>query len=648
MPDEPAFQPLHTTKVPPRRQPGISFYGGTNRYSAGVAVDKVKKWVYRQIQQITFTTIYPELSMRHLIFTLLLFAAGTVAAQQFTPLSNSPLTTTPGDSRSVHIVDVNHDGWDDVYITNGLKDGQHNELYLNQGDGTFTAVANDPIVQDDSPSDGATFADADNDGNIDCFMVTWWGKPNFYYRNTGNGQFEHLPNAVTGTTGTYSETAAFGDYDNDGLVDLYITNSAVDLKNTLYRNTGNHQYTKIAAPWLNVAKPSRSANWSDYDNDGDLDLFVANEGNNTNHFFKNNGASGFVSVTGSPLVTGNQGTITASWGDVNNDGFNDLFIGNTGDFAPKNNRLYLNNGDGSFSDAPESPLSTDGGCSFGSAFADYDNDGDLDLFVANGYCSGTIENFLYRNTGSGIFERDLTALPDFTTPCSYGTAWGDLNNDGFQDLVVSTCKNSTSAPEPNNLVFINNGNNHHWLKLALTGTVSNRSAIGAKIGVTATINGQVVTQWREISGQTGYCGQNSLTAHVGLGTAPMVDSVVVIWPSGIQQGLANVAVDQTLPIVEAAASGVGPSKKKDSYFLNVAPNPIGETLRWTFGTPVTIREVCFELEDMYGRVINTQTVTDMEPGNYNYVVTTTKLTPGVYILRVRSAGTNKAVRVIRR
>ena len=574
--------------------------------------------------------------MRYFIFTLLLLTAGRVTAQQFTQLLNDPLTTQPGDSRSINIVDVNGDGFEDVYITNGLAGGQNNELYINQGNGSFTTVTNQPIVFDASPSDGATCADADNDGDIDCFMVTWYGEPNFYYRNDGNGQFTHLPNAATGTTGTHSETAAFGDYDNDGLVDLYITNSESDLRNMLYRNTGNHTYTKISAPWLEEAKPSRSANWSDYDNDGDQDLFVVNEGANTNSLFKNNGDGSFTAVTGSPVVQGNLGSITASWGDVNNDGFNDLFVGNTGFYLEKNNRLFLNNTNGGFTIAPSGPISTDGGCTYGSAFADYDNDGDLDLFVANGYCNGNIVNFLYKNDGAGAFERDLSALPTFSTLCSYGTAWGDLNNDGFQDLVVSTCKNKAADPQPNNLAFINNGNNNHWLKIALISTISNRSAIGAKVLLTATINGQTVTQKREISAQSGYCGQNSLIAHFGLGAAATIENVIVQWPSGIEQVFGNITPDQTLQIIEAQSSAVESPKKNDTFQLRIAPNPVGDALHWTFSTAVPIRKAQFEIIDLQGKLYVAKTENDLEAGNYPRNISLKGFTPGLYLLRMVS------------
>ena len=571
--------------------------------------------------------------MRYLTLSLLLTASGTLAAQQFTQLLNDPLVNKTGDSRSINIIDVNGDGWEDVYITNGLSGGQNNELYINQGNGSFTAVTGQPIVQDASPSDGATCADTDNDGDIDCFMVTWYGKPNFYYKNDGSGGFERIADAVTGGTGTYSETAAFGDYNNDGLVDVYITNSEGDLKNMLYRNTGNHVFVKESATWLNEAKPSRAAVWSDYDNDGDLDLYVSNESNNKNSLFKNNGDGSFTQITNDPSVTPAQSSMTASWGDVNNDGFQDLFVGNSAYFEEQPNRLYINNGAGGFTEAPSGAINLDGGCSYGSAFADYDNDGDLDLFVANGFCNGNIVNFLYKNNGFGSFSRDEESLPNFVTPCSFGTAWGDLNNDGFQDLVVSTCKNSNASPQPKNLAFINNGNNNHWLKVALTGTTSNHSAIGAKVLLKATINGQSVTQTREISAQTGYCGQNSLIAHFGLGASTAIESVTVLWPSGIEQVFGNITADKTLKIVEGQSSSVNNPKKNESFQVVVAPNPVRTALNWTFTTISGAGRVRFELTDLQGRICAELNTAIRSAGVHPFSLEIKGLPAGTYFLR---------------
>ncbi|MCC6413285.1 MAG: CRTAC1 family protein [Saprospiraceae bacterium] len=567
--------------------------------------------------------------------------------QQFTQLTSPPLTNTPGDSRSVNIVDVNGDGLDDIFISNGLGGGQNNELYLNLGGLQFEAVQNAPIVLDNSPSDGATFADTDNDGDPDAFVVTWYGEPNFFYRNDGISEFTHLPDAVTGTTGTYSETAAFADYNNDGLVDVYITNSDGDLRNMLYKNTGNNGFEKISATWLNEAKPTRAAVWSDFDNDCDQDLYTTNEGSNWNSFYRNDGGGMFVKIIGDPSVAETIGSMTASWGDVNNDGLQDLFVGNAGYFQEKNNRLFINNGNGGFTAASTGPINTDGGCTYGSAFADYDNDGDLDLFVANGFCTGTIVNFLYRNNGAGIFERDTTALPSFQTPCSFGTAWGDLNNDGFVDLVVSTCKNNNNAPQTNHLVFTNQGNGNNWLKINLEGTSSNRSAIGAQVRVTAIINGQTVTQLREISAQTGYCGQNSLTAHFGLADADSIESMAVNWPSGLEQLWGNIAANQTISLVEGQPSTV----QTPNVFirLKVAPNPFGDSLECILETEKPLTDARLVLQDAQGRVVQERNFGKLASGTHNLLLDVPGLPGGVYVLQLmdKGSGQQAAVKVVK-
>lgn len=485
-----------------------------------------------------------------LIFFCWLSLLPFLQAQQFIQVKNNPPVNKPGDSRSINLVDVNGDGLDDVFISKGLKGGQNNDLYLNLGKGNFKAITADSITLDLSPSDGATFADTDNDGDLDAYVTTWYRRPNLFYTNDSKGNFTHQRQGITGQMGTYSETAAFGDYDNDGLVDIYITNSAGDKRNLLYHNNGNNNFERVQLDWLSEALPSRSANWADYDNDGDLDLFVANEEANYNSLFKNQGKGHFEKIANDPVVRDTFSSVTASWGDVNNDGYLDLFVGNAGFMQPQNNQLFLNNGKGGFTLAPTGPIQTDGGCSFGSAFADYDNDGDLDLFVSNGYCAGEIVNFLYRNKGDGTFERDLQSLPNFTTPCSFGTAWSDLNNDGFQDLVVSTCKNGQNDPEPNNLLFMNQGNKNTWLEIHLSGTRSNQAAIGAKLRVKSTIKGKAVWQMREISAQTGYAGQNSLTAHFGLANAKQVDELVIEWPSGVKQQFKKVKVGQRYQLRE--------------------------------------------------------------------------------------------------
>ena len=167
-------------------------------------------------------------------------------AQFFTKIITGPLVSTAGDSRSVNWVDVNNDGLVDCFISNGPSGGQNNRLYINNGSGGFSLTLNDPIVTDSKPSDGATFADSDNDGDLDCFVVNWYNVNNLFYLNTGSGAFSQVTTGIQSNDAGYSETASWGDYDKDGLVDLYVTNSAGSKKNFLYRNTATSTFTKIS------------------------------------------------------------------------------------------------------------------------------------------------------------------------------------------------------------------------------------------------------------------------------------------------------------------------------------------------------------------------------------------------------------------
>jgi enediyne biosynthesis protein E4 len=585
--------------------------------------------------------------MKQLHFLLFgLFTANFAHAQQFTALANSVANSTPGDSRGINIVDFNNDGWEDLYITNGPEAGQNNEVYINIGNGQFVALKTDPIVADNSPSDGATCADTDNDGDLDCFMVTWYNKRNYFYENLGDTTFAHIPAAITGAAGTYSETASFADYDKDGLTDIFITNSEGNLRNLLYHNNGNHQYTKITATWLNEAKPSRACVWADFDNDGDQDLYVANENGNTNSLFRNDGTDQFTKITNDPSVQEGQSSMTASWGDVNNDGLLDLFVGNAGYFQAQTNRLFINNGNGGFAAAPTGSILTDAATTYGSAFADYDNDGDLDLFVANGFNNGTILNFLYQNDGAGNFSRNLTALPDFSTPCSFGTAWGDLDNNGFPDLVVSTCKNGASSPMPNNMIWMNNGNTNHWLKVHLVGTTSNKAAIGAQVRIWATINGQSVLQMRDISAQTGYCGQNSLLALFGLGSTTQVDSLQVTWPSGNKQVFYNINTDVRIQIVENNPTIGTTLPAIQSFKAMLLANPIvGEVLKVQLTNARALTQVQMVLVDSNGRSLRTHTLGQVDPGTTTLPFDVAGLAAGIYFLKIETGQGRLTLRV---
>ena len=251
----------------------------------------------------------------------------------------------------------------------------------------------------------------------------------------------------------------------------------------------------------------------------------------------------FTAITTGPVVTSGGGSAGSSWGDYDNDGDLDLFVANSG-----NNFLYTNNGGGSFTAITTGPVVTDGGISFSGSWGDYDNDGDLDLFVAN---SGN--NFLYANNGDGSFTAITTGVVVTSGGTSFGSSWGDYDNDGDLDLFVANFNQ-------NNFLYANNGNANNWINLRLLGTHSNVSALGAKVHIKATLSGVEMWQLSEISGQTGggYGGQNSLNAEFGLGDATIVDSIRIEWPRGIVWDTTNVAVNQFMTTTEPVM-GLPPS-----------------------------------------------------------------------------------------
>jgi hypothetical protein len=268
--------------------------------------------------------------------------------------------------------------------------------------------------------------------------------------------------------------------------------------------------------------------WGDYDNDGDQDLYLARHGG-ANKLFRNEGDGSFSDATSPPLDDAGNGRGVV-WGDYDNDGDLDLYLVN----ANSANKLFRNEGDGSFSDVT-TPLLAHSGDGRGAEWGDYDLDGDLDLYVSNVLAP----NKLFDNDGAGGFA-DITSPILGDVNSGQAVAAADYDLDGDLDIYLV---NSFTF----DLLYRNDlpaGN--HWLHVDLSGTVSNRCAIGARVRVVA----GGVSQIREISGGSGHLSQGSLTAEFGLGAATLVDTVQVLWPSGIVQDSVGVAVDQRILLTE--------------------------------------------------------------------------------------------------
>lgn len=483
----------------------------------------------------------------------MMMTAPIVHGAAFTKITSGPIVSDGRGSRSVAWSDIDNDGDQDLFVTSGANSGNNNnQLYRNNGDGTFTEITTGPIVTDGMPSDGATLADYDNDGRIDCYVANWYGLNGLLYHGTGNGQFAQITGQAPANLPSHSEAASWADYDNDGFLDLFVANSAGDRKNFLYHNNGDGTFTRLLTGHpVTVQRISRCGVWGDYDNDGDVDLFVANESGQSNEFYENLGGGSFQMIISGDLVTDGGDSWSASWGDYDNDGYLDLYVANNGGEV---GFLYHNNGDKSFTRIFGQPPATDLNWGTSSSWVDYDNDADLDLYVACGWGptgSTKQKNRLYRNDGAGVFTRITDDPVAADSGWAYGCAFGDYDNDGDQDLVVARWQ---SESENNTMYRNDSGNANHWIDINCIGRASNNSAIGARLTLVATIGGQTVRQMREVSSTNGYCSENSLNVEYGLGDATVIDTLRIEWPSGTVDLHHGVGINQFVAAIEGSGS----------------------------------------------------------------------------------------------
>ena len=499
----------------------------------------------------------------------------------------------------VAVFDFDRDGWLDLYLLNsstveGALAGKARPkaaLYRNLGNGTFREVASAAGLADPGWAMGVAVADYDNDGWDDLY-VTCFG-PNRLFRNRGNGTFEEVTKRAGVGDDRFSTGAAWGDYDRDGDLDLAVANyvgfSLNDLpqfgkgplcqyKNlsvqcgprglpgagdSLYRNNGDGTFTNVSAQ----AGVDDAAGyyglgvvWSDLDEDGWPDLFIANDAT-PNYFYRNN-RDGTFREDG--LVSGltvdenglEQGCMGVALGDYDRDGRIDLFVTN---FAEQYNTLYRNLGDGVFTDLSRASQVAAGSVplvGWGTSFFDADHDGWLDLLVVNGHVYPQVEGafpggayrqpkLFYRNRGDGTFAEESTTRSTALAQrrASRGAAWGDYDNDGDLDLLVNELDGSP-------MLLRNEGGNRagSWLSLKLEGTRSNRSAIGARVTLRAGSRRYV----DEVRAGGSYLSHSDRRLHFGLGSATHVDEIEIQWPSGVVETLPRQAVNQFLTLREPA------------------------------------------------------------------------------------------------
>jgi hypothetical protein len=515
-----------------------------------------------------------------------------VTATGNTENKNQPQTMVAG----VALFDYDLDGYLDVYLVGGAaipslsKDSPAywNRLFHNNRDGTFTDVTAKAGLAGSGYGSGVAVGDYDNDGWPDIFLANVTG--NQLFHNNGDGTFTDVTEkaGVAGATldgkKMWSVGAGWFDYNNDGLLDLFVVNYCkwevnkdpyCQLKtgvrgfcdpkyyqpthNTIYRNNGDGTFTDVSKETGISAYMGKgmSVTFADYDGDGYLDAFVAND-TTQNFLFHNLKGKKFEDIALQAGVGyGPSGKARSGMGadfrDVNNDGSPDIWHTAV---EREEFPLFLNRGGGDFEDV--TVLSGLGKTSemsgWGNGIMDFDNDGWKDLFVARANVLDNISelnparhypepNAVFRNLGDGKFVNvSQTAGPDFQLEAAHrGVAFGDLNNDGRLDVVVSVLNG------PAKLFHNISDPKKHWILLKLSGTKSNRMAIGAQIRLTAEDGSR---QWNEVTTAVGYASASDSRVHFGLGQNQKIKEIEIRWPSGSKQVLHDLEVDRILSIEE--------------------------------------------------------------------------------------------------
>ncbi|HPF36757.1 MAG TPA: FG-GAP-like repeat-containing protein [Candidatus Krumholzibacteria bacterium] len=608
----------------------------------------------------------------------------TVVAESYPWVDVAPLDGSgvgnDGNTRAMSTVDWDDDGDPDMFISNRVlwsSPGESNSrLFRNDGPDAmdpnswlYTDVTTSNLMDPTFYSQGVAWGDYDGDGDLDLYAANMqvsasYPAPNRLFRNDGNGVFTDIAAAAGVDEGGSGRSSSWVDFDQDGDLDLYHCQNGI---NRLWRNDGpdalnpdSWLFTEIgAAAGVDDPQYTMGCSWTDYDNDGDPDLFTANFHGDINRLFRNDGpdsnnVDGWLFTDVAPEL-GLDDTVDGMapvWGDFDNDGWQDLYVSSRGP-----NRLYRNLGGTAFVEiaADSGENMNDGQYGAGTAWADFDNDGDLDLFSGTHFPeSGPewAENFLWRNEGTpGVAEHSWT-FTDVTPPDhaamgdtlnTNGVAWCDFDGDGDQDLAYATMSGGRNRLFRNDVA---NRTDNHWFQVDLRDfTCANTTAIGARV-IVYHPGGRAL---REVDGGSGFLSQSSLTLHFGLGQSAVIDSVVIRWPDGQTELQRYHGVD-TRVTIERGVTSDAPQAPAALLLAQNYPNPFNPSTRIAFALPADDR-ARLTVHDLAGRLIAVLVDEDLPAGGHavDWHGRTRNGAPapaGVYLYRLETSRGARAGRML--
>lgn len=455
-------------------------------------------------------------------------------------------------SRGVSIADLDGNGYLDIVVANQVDSLLQlgNTMLFNTGEG-FNRV---PIAANklDAWSESVHTVDTDNDHDLDIFFTTQFGVPNLLFQNDGKGNFTPTQAGELTEDLTNSPGACWCDFDLDGDLDAFVVNRDGE-DDQLYVNDGSGNFKKkVVGPWIGNNGDGRACAWGDVNGDGKPDLYVVNfvvkkngkvTGKHRNYLYLSTGDDGFAEQKTGGLVEDLQATYGVALIDFDYDRDLDIYVTNVA--RSDENTLYENLGKDNFTKLSESGITYEvRRPSKGQTWGDFNNDGFLDLYAANG-TEGypEIQNFLFSSKQEGSFQRIYNTLPAVEAHISAGTASGDLDNDGDLDLYVCNWGGEAEA----NDLYINQNMSGYWIKLRLQGVQSNSFGIGSWATLTLS-NGTTLTRY--FIRETGYGSENAPEIHFGIPSDQKIKKIDIEWPSGLKQSSTNIAVNTVYSVVE--------------------------------------------------------------------------------------------------